>query len=68
MNRNLDGIYFRVQRDGKWQNICLSDMTNEEREMLKKKSPEFLVGCIDHLCELLQEIGEQFDLIGGYEE
>ena len=26
MNRNLDGIYLRVKRDGKYQPICLSDM------------------------------------------
>lgn len=31
MNRNLDGYYFRVKRDGKWDNICWSDMTDEER-------------------------------------
>lgn len=22
INRELDGCYFRIQRDGKWQNIC----------------------------------------------
>lgn len=27
MQRNLDGVYFRVERDGKWQNICFSDLT-----------------------------------------
>lgn len=32
MNRNLDWVYFRVYRDGKWQNICFSDMTQEERD------------------------------------
>ena len=32
MNRNLDGVYFRVERDGKWQNICFSDLTTSERE------------------------------------
>ena len=29
MNRNLDGYYFRVKRDGKWDNVCWSDMKNE---------------------------------------
>jgi hypothetical protein len=32
MNRNLDGIYLRVKRDGKYQAICLSDMTADELE------------------------------------
>ena len=32
MDRNLDGIYFRVQRDEKWVNACFSDLTQEEME------------------------------------
>lgn len=32
MNRRLDGVYFRVKRDGKWQNICFSDLTDEEMD------------------------------------
>ena len=27
---DLDGIYFRVERDGKWQSLCVSDLTPEE--------------------------------------
>lgn len=27
--RNLDGIYFRVQRNNKLQFICFSDLTEE---------------------------------------
>ena len=27
---DLDGIYFRVERNGKWQSLCLSDLTPEE--------------------------------------
>lgn len=26
--RDMDGVYFRVERDGKWCNICFSDRTN----------------------------------------
>lgn len=32
INRELDGCYFRIQRDGKWQNICFSDLTEIERD------------------------------------
>ena len=28
----MDGVYFRVQRDGRWKNICYSDMTADERQ------------------------------------
>lgn len=31
MDRNLDGIYFRVNRDGRWKNSCFSDMTYPEK-------------------------------------
>ena len=34
MDRKLDGMFFRVKRDDKWGNVCISDMTNEEREKL----------------------------------
>ena len=33
---NLDGIYFRVERDGKWQSLCVSDITLEELKSVTK--------------------------------
>ena len=33
---NLDGIYFRVERDGKWQSLCVSDLTLEELKSVTK--------------------------------
>ena len=32
IKRDLDGAYFRVERNGKWKNICFTDLTNEEIE------------------------------------
>lgn len=38
MNRNLDGVYFRVKRNGKWDNICFSDLSETEKvDVLKNK-------------------------------
>lgn len=34
MNDELDNIFYRVERDGEWQNVCFSDLTEEEREKL----------------------------------
>ena len=31
MNRDIDGVYFRIERDGEFQNLCFSDLTTEER-------------------------------------
>ena len=36
MNYDLDGIYFRVERDGKWQSLCVSDLTLEELKSVTK--------------------------------
>ena len=33
---DLDGIYFRVKRDGKWQSLCVSDLTPEELKSVTK--------------------------------
>lgn len=32
MNRNLDGIYFRVKREENYENVCFSDLSIEERD------------------------------------
>ena len=32
---NMDGVFFRVERDGEWCNVCYSDMTPEERQTVK---------------------------------
>lgn len=40
MQRNLDGVYFRVQRDGRWQNVCYSDMEQAERDEVARKWAE----------------------------
>lgn len=33
---DLDGIYFRVERNGKWQSLCVSDLTPEELKSVTK--------------------------------
>lgn len=65
MNRNLDGIYLRIKRDGKYQAVCLSDMTREELEdNLKPERGEWLKGAVIHLALRLHEIGNLFDIVG----
>lgn len=69
MNRNLDGIYFRINRDGRWQNICYSDLTLEERdEVCKGRGREWLRSVADILADRLKEIGDQFDIVAGDED
>lgn len=64
MNRELDGCYFRVQRNGKWEPICFSDLTESEREqVLAGKGEEWLKSLCCHLADRLKDIGEQFDIV-----
>ena len=61
MNRELDGIYFRIKRDEKWQNICFSDMTEKEmQEVLRDKDPAFLTNLCIKLGLTIQFIGNFF--------
>lgn len=69
MNRNLDGCYFRVQRDGKWGNVCFSDLTKDEMdEVLTGKSTGFLKSLCCYLGEQIRGIGEEFGLVGEDDE
>lgn len=61
--RNLDGFYFRVERNGKWQSICFSDLTEDEmQEVIKNKSINWLQVLAVGLGKVIRDIGDQFDL------
>jgi hypothetical protein len=70
--RNLDGVYFRVERDGKWQNICYSDMTADERDEIARKRAEHATpeqqaewwrSMADILADALYDMGEQLGVM-----
>jgi len=64
IKRNLDGVYFRVQRNGKWDNICFSDLTTEEMQnVLVNKNIEWLRQLAIHLGVSLRKVGDEFDII-----
>lgn len=64
MNRNLDGVYFRVYRDGKRQSICFSDLTRDEQEyQMRNRSVEWLQFMCCYLAERLKYIGDTFDIV-----
>ena len=73
IQRNLDGIYFRVERDGRWQNVCYSDMTKIERDEIAEKRAEHATpeeqaawwrSMADILADQLYDMGEQFGIVG----
>lgn len=64
MNRNLDGVYFRTKRDNKYENICFSDLTKEERkEILKNRDEKWLKDLCCILADTIKKIGDQFDIM-----
>ena len=66
INRELDGCFFRVERDGKWQSICFSDLTEEERDYVTNcKNEKWLKSLCNHLANCLRELGDEFDIIRG---
>lgn len=72
IQRNLDGVYFRVKRDGEYESICYSDMTAEERDemaALREKSATLEEQVVwwrsmaNILADQLYYMGEQFGVV-----
>lgn len=64
MDRNLDGVYFRIKRDDEFQNICFSDLTDEEMDyVLKDKNIQWVSGLCKILGKTLKNIGDQLDIM-----
>lgn len=60
MNRNLDGVYFRIGKE----NICFSDLTDEQKtNVMKSKDIEWLKSLCIILGNTIKEIGDQFDIV-----
>lgn len=64
MNRNLDSIYFRVKRDEKWNNVCFSDLTQEEMEqVMENRDIDWLKSMCIQLGRTIRNIGDQLDIV-----
>lgn len=66
MDRNLDGVFFRVERDGKFDSVCFSDLTEGQmRDVLKGRSRWWLLEMCVILGKRIREIGDQIDIVCG---
>ena len=64
VERNLDGIYFRVTRDGKGFSKCFTDLTAEEQNnILNGYEKDQLLRMCKILAETLRKIGDQLDIV-----
>ena len=63
INRGLDGVYFRVERNGKWESICFSDLVEPEMDkVLEGRSKEWIKEMCKILGTTIRYIGDQFDI------
>ncbi len=65
INRELDGIYFRVKRGKYWESICFSDLSDEEMDkVLEGHSVEWLKSTCKILGRTIRDIGDSLDIAG----
>lgn len=69
VNRDLDGIYFRVKRGKHWESICFSDLSDEEMDkVLEGHSVEWLKNTCKILVRTIKRIGDEQDIVGWQKE
>lgn len=69
IRRDLDGCFFRVQRDGKWYSLCWTDLTKEERESFTKdKDIYWFCRMLEYITEEYRKTGDQLDIYGRDED
>jgi hypothetical protein len=68
LERNLDGFYYRVERNNKFVNRCFTDLNDDEQnEMINRYEKEGLMRMIKELAVIIRDIGDQFDIFGKHE-
>ncbi len=61
--RGLDGMYFRVERNGKCRNICFTDLTAEEREkVLNTFDKDALIRTCLLLADTVRAVGDLYNI------
>lgn len=66
VNRDLDGIYFRVKRNNRWESVCFSDLTDEEMDkVLEGHSVQWLKSTCKNT---IRCIGDELEIVGGRKE
>ena len=66
--RGLDGVYFQVERDGRWVNVCFSDMTEYEMDnVIGGRTDEWLRSMCKTLAQSLRWVGDTLDVYLGDE-
>ena len=63
VRRDLDGVYFRVERDGRFMSLCFTDLTDEERAKVMEGRPaEWLKSMALIMADTLRRVGDELDI------
>lgn len=61
--RNLDGYYFRIKTENGYENVCFTDLTDEQaNKVLENRSEDWLKSLIMGLKKVVNNIGEELGL------
>lgn len=64
-NRDLDGMYFRIKRNGAYDIVCFSDLSETEMdEVLANRSEEWLKSACKYLGTTIRRIGDELNACG----
>ena len=63
IKRELDSMYYRVKRGEKWESLCVSDLTEEERrEWFETMTKPELIRMSLLLAGTLRAIGDELNI------
>lgn len=66
IKRDLDGVYFRIERDGRWHNLCFSDLTPDERgRVTDGRDAVWLLSLACVLADALHDMGDALGVVRG---
>ncbi len=69
VKRNLSGVFYRMERNNKFENIDFADMTQSEMDtVLEKYDRETLIRMCKILGKCIQDIGNYFNIECGEED
>ena len=64
IKRNLDGIWFMIKRNGEQDNVCFSDLTQEEQEnVMRNRDADWLKSLCIQLARTIRRIGNELDIV-----
>ena len=63
IKRDLDPAYFRVEREGKWESLCFTDLTEKEREgVMDGRQESWLRQMVTILAGSLRDLGDRLNV------